>query len=43
MYVPDPILAEIFKQAGVDKGPIPIRGTLHGTPYQQTLVKYAGA
>jgi hypothetical protein len=26
-----------------ERGPIPIRGTLHGTPYQQTLVKYAGA
>lgn len=43
VYVPEEILAEIFKQAGKTKGPIPIRGTLHGTPYKQTLVKYAGA
>ncbi len=43
VYVPDPMLAEIFKQAGREKGPIPIQGTLNDTPYQQTLVKYAGA
>ena len=40
--VPDTILEEIFLQAGKTKGHIPIRGTINGTPYQQTLVKYAG-
>jgi len=42
VYVPGIILQEIFKQAGRDKGPIPIRGTINGKVYQQTLVKYSG-
>ena len=43
VYLPDDILAEIIKHAGRQKDPIPIRGTLHGTAYKQTLIKYAGA
>lgn len=43
IHVPDDILADIFKQAGREKSPIPIRGTLNGTAYRQTLVRYAGA
>lgn len=42
VFVPDSILQAIFKQAGKDKGPIPILGTINGQPYQQTLVKYSG-
>jgi hypothetical protein len=38
--VPDKILKGIFRQAGRDKGPVPIRGTINGKAYQQTLVKY---
>ena len=41
--VPEPILNDIFKQAGKDKGAIPIRGTINEAPYKQTLVKYSGA
>lgn len=40
--MPDEILAAIFKDAGKDKGPIPIRGTINGTEYTQTLVRYSG-
>jgi bacteriocin resistance YdeI/OmpD-like protein/uncharacterized protein DUF1905 len=43
VFVPDRVLKNIFKQAGKDKGPIPIRGTVNGNPYRQTLVKYRGA
>jgi len=42
VFVPDRILKKIFKQAGKDKGPIPIRGTINGQPFKQTLVKYRG-
>jgi hypothetical protein len=40
--VPDKILAFIFKQAGKDRGAIPVRGAINEKPYRQTLVKYAG-
>lgn len=43
ILLPDKVLASIFKQAGKDKGPIPIRGTINEQPYIQTLVKYSGA
>src|SRR5438045_2868190 len=42
VFVPDNILKEIFKQVSKDKGHIPIRGTINGKVYQQTLVKYSG-
>lgn len=40
VFVPEAILKDIFKQAGKDKGPIPIRGKINGVDYTQTLVKY---
>jgi hypothetical protein len=43
VFVPDRVLKNIFKQGGKDKGPIPIRGTINGDPFKQTLVKYRGA
>ena len=43
VFVPDKVLKNIFKQAGKDKGPIPIRGTINNKPYRQTLVKYRDA
>lgn len=43
VFVPDELLTEIFKQAGKDKGHVPIYGTINGYPYKQTLVKYSGA
>ncbi len=42
VYVPERILNNLFVQAGKSKSPIPICGTVNGTPYQQTLVKYKG-
>ena len=42
VFVPDKILQQIFKQAGKDRGYIPIKGTVNDKPYKQTLVKYSG-
>ena len=42
VFVPDKILSCIFKQAGKDKGHIPIKGIINGNSYRQTLVKYSG-
>lgn len=42
VYVPPLILDEIFRMAKVNKGPIPVRGTVNDKPYQQTLVRYSG-
>jgi len=40
--VPEVILHSIFKDAGKDKGAIPIKGSVNGKSYLQTLMKYAG-
>ena len=42
VFVPGHILMEVFKQAGKNKGHIPICGTINGKPYLQTLVRYSG-
>jgi hypothetical protein len=42
VFVPDKILQKIFKEAGKNRGHIPIQGTINGEPYKQTLVKYSG-
>lgn len=42
VLLPDAVLTKIFKQAQKDKGPIPVRGTIDGHPYIQTLVRYSG-
>lgn len=42
VFVPKRHLLRIFRQAGKDKGPIPIAGVINGKPYRQTLVKYRG-
>ncbi len=42
VFVPERILKKIFAQAGKDKGPIPIKGTVNGNDYRQTLVRYQG-
>jgi hypothetical protein len=41
--LPEGVLDTVFKQAGKAKGPIPVRGTLNGEKFIQTLVKYQGA
>jgi hypothetical protein len=43
VFVPEPILIEIFKHFGKDKGPVPIKGEINGIAYKQTLVKYKGS
>src|SRR5688572_11023224 len=40
---PDEALTAVFEQAGRSKGAIPIRGSLDGAEFIQTLVKYQGA
>lgn len=42
VLLPDAVLKAVFKQAGKDKGPIPVKGTIDGHAYTQTLVKYSG-
>lgn len=42
VLLPAPALKELFTQSGKSKGPIPVRGTLNGKKYKQTLVKYSG-
>lgn len=42
VVVPDPILKALFASNGKDKSPVPVKGTVNGIPYQQTLVKYKG-
>ena len=39
---PASALKAIFKAAGKEKGPVPVKGTLNGKPFIQTLVKYSG-
>ena len=42
VLLPQIVLDSLFKQAGKDKGAIPVRGTLNGNAFTQTLVKYSG-
>lgn len=43
VFVPDEILQAIFQAAGREKSPVPVRGTVNGKPFLQTLVKFDGA
>jgi len=43
VVVPDTILKKLMEDAGKAKGPIPVRGTLNGKKFKQTVVKYSGA
>jgi len=40
---PEEVLTTLFKEFGKDTGPIPIKGTINGKDFIQTLVKYQGA
>ena len=42
VFVPETILKDLFHEFGKDKGPIPVKGTINGKAYQQTLVRFAG-
>jgi hypothetical protein len=42
VFVPEAILSNLFKDAGKDKGHIPVCGMVNGKPYEQTLLRYQG-
>lgn len=42
VFLPPKILNDIFKQAGRDKGKIPVKITIDGHAFTQTLIKYSG-
>lgn len=42
VFVPQDILLTLFKDAGKDKGHIPVCGLVNGKPYVQTLLRYQG-
>jgi hypothetical protein len=42
VHVPEKILENIFRKSGKNKGAIPIKGTVNGIPYKQTLIRYSG-
>lgn len=42
VFVPEDILYNLFKEAGIKKGYIPIRGKVNGKDYKQTLLRYKG-
>lgn len=42
VFVPQPVLEQLFRESGKEKGSIPIRGTINGKAYTQTLVKFSG-
>ncbi|MFC7772516.1 YdeI/OmpD-associated family protein [Flavobacterium sp. GCM10027622] len=42
VFVPEEILAALFEQAGKNKSPIPIHGTVNGVVYQQNLMFFKG-
>jgi len=43
VHVPEPILEKLFIAAARTNGPIPIKGSVNGNAYQQTLVRFRGA
>src|SRR5690349_20265211 len=42
VFVPGKVLNELFIQAGITKGKIPVNMTIDGHAFTQTLVKYSG-
>ncbi len=40
--VPERTLRAVFEQAGKEKGPVPVHGTIDGHAFIQTLVKFSG-
>jgi hypothetical protein len=42
VFLPDKILKAIFKEAGKEKGKIPVKMKIDGHPFTQTLIKYSG-
>lgn len=42
VFVPEPVLNKLFREFGKEKGPVPVKGTINGKAYRQTLVRFAG-
>lgn len=42
VFLPEKILQAIFKQAGKDKGKVPVKIKMDGHEFTQTLIKYSG-
>ena len=42
VFVPEVLLEAVFREAGKNKGAIPVCGTLNGRHYTQTLVRFQG-
>lgn len=42
VFLPKRVLHDVFKQAGKDKGKIPVKIKIDGHEYIQTLIKYSG-
>lgn len=42
VFVPGRVLSALLREAGREKGPIAICGTINGDAYRQTLVRYRG-
>jgi hypothetical protein len=42
VLLPGEVLQSIFSEALKDKGPVPVKGTIDGHAFKQTLVKYSG-
>ena len=42
VFLPDTVLASIFKEANKDKGKIPVKMKIEGHEFIQTLIKYSG-
>src|SRR5690606_7601384 len=43
VFVPEPLLQQLFRDAGKEKGYIPVTGKVNRNAYKQTLLKYQGA
>ena len=43
VFLPDRVLHQIFKQAGKNKGKIPVRIKIDGHEFTQTLIKWSGS
>ena len=42
VFLPERVLTKVFKQAGKDKGKIPVRMKIDGHEFPQTLIKWSG-
>lgn len=43
VFIPDEVLEVVFQEAGRNKGPFPVNGTINEKEYIQTLVRFKGA